>query len=141
MPGLLSTSPALLWRRLGRRGAAFALALLAAALLFTFFRYAAVPSASLSPFPTYGHRLPTLVDLTLVYDRDALCLDGTPPGYHFLPGFGDGFHSWLLHLEVRSSLPLFSSLLLEEKHSDTPHKNLIPPGRQLVPQLQILRSP
>jgi O-palmitoleoyl-L-serine hydrolase len=138
MPGLLSTSSSLLWRRLGRRSAAFALALLAAALLFTFFRYAAVPSASPSPSPTYGHRLPTLVDLTLVYDRDALCLDGTPPGYHFLPGFGDGSHSWLLHLEVLLFLSLLS--FFRRNTQTQTQKNLIPPGRELVPQLQILRS-
>jgi hypothetical protein len=53
----------LLWRRLGRRGAAFALALLAAALVLTLSRYAAGPAAS----PSYGHRLPALVDITLVY--------------------------------------------------------------------------
>nr|CAB3503483.1 unnamed protein product [Digitaria exilis] len=104
-----------LWRRLGRRGAALALALLAAALLFTLSRYAAVSSDLPSPSPTYGHRLPTLVDLTLVYDRDALCLDGTPPGYHFLPGFGQGSHSWILHLEGGSWCRNFKSCARRKK--------------------------
>ncbi|CAO1947405.1 unnamed protein product [Urochloa humidicola] len=116
MVGLLSTSPGLLWRRLGRRGAAFAAVLLAAAFLFSLSRYASVdPSASPSPSPTYGHRLPTLVDLTLVYGRDAVCLDGTPPGYHFQPGFGDGSHSWLLHLEGGSWCRNFKSCYRRKK--------------------------
>jgi hypothetical protein len=55
------------WRRLGRRGAAFALALLAAALVLTLSRYAAGPAASPPASPSYGHRLPALVDITLVY--------------------------------------------------------------------------
>ncbi|OEL36850.1 Pectin acetylesterase 5 [Dichanthelium oligosanthes] len=111
-PGSLSTSFRLWWRR---RGAAFALALLAAALLLALSRYAAVPSAS--PSPSYGHRLPTLVDLTLVYDRGAVCLDGTPPGYHFLPGFGEGSHSWLLHLEGGSWCPNLKSCARRQKTS------------------------
>ncbi|CAO1941107.1 unnamed protein product [Urochloa humidicola] len=116
MAGLLSTSPGLLWRHLGRRGAAFAAVLLAAVLLFTLSHYAAVdPSAAPSPSPTYGHRLPTLVDLTLVYGRDAVCLDGTPPGYHFQPGFGDGSHSWLLHLEGGSWCRNFKSCARRKK--------------------------
>lgn len=60
----------LLWRRLGRRGAAFALALAllaASALVLTLSRYAGVPPAPPSPSPSYGHRLPALVDITLVY--------------------------------------------------------------------------
>ncbi|KAF8749177.1 hypothetical protein HU200_012716 [Digitaria exilis] len=101
-----------LWRR---RAAALALALLATALLFTLSRYAAVSSDFPPPSPTYGHRLPTLVDLTLVYDRDALCLDGTPPGYHFLPGFGQGSHSWILHLEGGSWCRNFKSCARRKK--------------------------
>ncbi|KAF7040845.1 hypothetical protein CFC21_050719 [Triticum aestivum] len=93
------------WRRLGRRGAAgaaaFAFALLAAAFfLLSPSRDASAPSTS--SYPSYGHRLPTLVDLTLVAgakERGAVCLDGTPPGYHWLPGFGEGSDKWLLHLE------------------------------------------
>ncbi|KAI5001359.1 hypothetical protein ZWY2020_026009 [Hordeum vulgare] len=94
----------LCWRRLGRRGAAgafaFAFALLAAAFFLTPSRDASARSTT--SYPSYGHRLPTLVDLTLVAgarEKGAVCLDGTPPGYHWLPGFGDGSDKWLLHLE------------------------------------------
>lgn len=118
MPPLHSSAPAAhhlrpWWRR---RGAAFAAALLAAALLLTLSRYAAVPSTSTdsSPSPSYGHRLPTLVDLTLVdgaKDKGAVCLDGTPPGYHWLPGFGEGSHKWLIHLEVINTIRLASRMV------------------------------
>uniref|UniRef100_A0A0D9YKS1 Pectin acetylesterase n=1 Tax=Oryza glumipatula TaxID=40148 RepID=A0A0D9YKS1_9ORYZ len=100
MPPLFS-APALHRRRLLRHAAAFALVLLAVALLFLLLvhpRSLGTPS----PSPSYGHRLPTLVDLTLVHgakEKGAVCLDGTPPGYHWLPGFGDGSNKWLLHLE------------------------------------------
>ncbi|KAL5227782.1 hypothetical protein ABZP36_016047 [Zizania latifolia] len=100
MPPLFS-APALNRRRL-RHAAAFALVLIAVALFFFPFRFAASPSTSTSPSPSYGQRLPTLVDLTLVHgteDKGAVCLDGTPPGYHWLPGFGDGSDKWLIHLE------------------------------------------
>ncbi|XP_008810598.2 pectin acetylesterase 5-like isoform X1 [Phoenix dactylifera] len=43
-----------------------------------------------------------VVDLTLLENADekgALCLDGSPPGYHVQKGFGSGSDSWLLHLE------------------------------------------
>ncbi|XP_025015428.1 pectin acetylesterase 5 isoform X2 [Ricinus communis] len=43
-----------------------------------------------------------LVDLTLLHnakDKDALCLDGSLPGYHFQEGFGSGSNRWLLHIE------------------------------------------
>ncbi|TVU37071.1 hypothetical protein EJB05_19038 [Eragrostis curvula] len=107
------------WRRLGRRGAAgaafagaaFAVALLvAAALLFTVSRHADVPREASTP--SYGHRLHTLVDLTIIHsakDKGAVCLDGTPPAYHFQPGFGDGSQNWLLHLEGGSWCPNFKS--------------------------------
>jgi hypothetical protein len=29
----------------------------------------------------------------------AVCLDGSPPGYHLQRGFGSGEHSWLVFLE------------------------------------------
>lgn len=32
--------------------------------------------------------------------NNAVCLDGTLPGYHFHPGFGSGANSWLVELEV-----------------------------------------
>lgn len=113
MPPLSAHQLRLWCRRLGRRGAAvaaFAVALLAAALFFSLSRYAAVPT--ISPTPSYGHRLPALVDITLVHAaqaRGAVCLDGTPPAYHFQPGFGDGSDKWLLHLEGGSWCPSFQS--------------------------------
>ncbi|KAL6613717.1 hypothetical protein ACP70R_035987 [Stipagrostis hirtigluma subsp. patula] len=100
------------WRSLGQRaaaGAALAAALLLTAALLLLSRDAAAPAPS--P-PSYGHRLPPLVPLTLVHaakGKGAVCLDGTPPGYHFLPGFGDGSHKWLLHLEGGSWCRSFKS--------------------------------
>ncbi|KAF7040846.1 hypothetical protein CFC21_050720 [Triticum aestivum] len=32
-------------------------------------------------------------------EKGAVCLDGTPPGYHLQRGSGDGSGSWLVHLE------------------------------------------
>ncbi|KAE8660239.1 Pectin acetylesterase 6 [Hibiscus syriacus] len=37
------------------------------------------------------------VPLTLI--PGAVCLDGKPPGYHLLSGFGLGANSWVIHLE------------------------------------------
>ncbi|CAD6235538.1 unnamed protein product [Miscanthus lutarioriparius] len=45
---------------------------------------------------------PELVDLTLLAgarEKGAVCLDGSPPGYHLRRGFGSGAHSWLVFLE------------------------------------------
>ncbi|KAH7834838.1 hypothetical protein Vadar_020172 [Vaccinium darrowii] len=45
---------------------------------------------------------PLLVGLTLVQgaaSRGAVCLDGTPPGYHLHRGYGSGGNSWLIQLE------------------------------------------
>ncbi|KAI5006149.1 hypothetical protein ZWY2020_033392 [Hordeum vulgare] len=42
------------------------------------------------------------MDVTLVVgarEKGAACMDGTPPGYHWLPWFWDGSDKWLLHLE------------------------------------------
>ncbi|XP_044947191.1 pectin acetylesterase 10-like [Hordeum vulgare subsp. vulgare] len=63
-------------------------------------RDASTPSAT--SYPSYDHRFPTLMDITLVVgsrEKGAACVDGTPPGYHWLPGFWDGSDKWLLHLE------------------------------------------
>lgn len=30
----------------------------------------------------------------------AVCLDGSPPAYHWDKGFGTGINSWLIHFEV-----------------------------------------
>ncbi|KAE8657769.1 Pectin acetylesterase 6 [Hibiscus syriacus] len=43
-----------------------------------------------------------MVPLTLIpgaVSKGAVCLDGTPPGYHFHRGFGSGANSWVIHLE------------------------------------------
>ncbi|WVZ77073.1 hypothetical protein U9M48_024975 [Paspalum notatum var. saurae] len=100
------------WRRLGPRAAAALLAAAFALLLLAVSRYAAAPTPRPTHPSTYGHRLPALVDITLVHgtaDKGALCLDGTPPAYHFQPGFGDGAHSWLLHLDGGSWCRNFES--------------------------------
>ncbi|XP_008797987.1 pectin acetylesterase 7-like isoform X2 [Phoenix dactylifera] len=42
------------------------------------------------------------VPLTLVQAavaKGAVCLDGSPPAYHFAPGFGSGVNNWLVHME------------------------------------------
>jgi hypothetical protein len=41
----------------------------------------------------------------------AVCLDGSPPGYHLQRGFGSGEHSWLVFLEVidHASIDFLSS--------------------------------
>ncbi|KAK4360219.1 hypothetical protein RND71_019171 [Anisodus tanguticus] len=31
-------------------------------------------------------------------DSTLVCLDGSPPAYHFEPGFGDGVENWIVHL-------------------------------------------
>jgi len=31
----------------------------------------------------------------------AVCLDGSPPVYHFSPGSGSGANNWVVHMEVR----------------------------------------
>ncbi|XP_042033862.1 pectin acetylesterase 10-like isoform X2 [Salvia splendens] len=43
-----------------------------------------------------------MVGLSLIQGaaaKGAVCLDGTPPGYHLHPGFGTGADSWLIQLE------------------------------------------
>ncbi|KAM0831740.1 hypothetical protein ACQ4PT_065339 [Festuca glaucescens] len=54
--------------------------------------------ASSSPSPSP----PEPVALTLLAcatEKGAVCLDGTPPGYHLQRGSGSGSTSWLIHLE------------------------------------------
>ncbi|CAH8390938.1 unnamed protein product [Eruca vesicaria subsp. sativa] len=44
----------------------------------------------------------TMVGLTLIKNaglRGAVCLDGSPAGYHFHPGSGSGAKNWLVHVE------------------------------------------
>ncbi|KAL6556498.1 hypothetical protein OROGR_005786 [Orobanche gracilis] len=41
------------------------------------------------------------VNITIVEDavaKGALCLDGSPAGYHYSEGFGDGANNWLVYL-------------------------------------------
>ncbi|VAH86562.1 unnamed protein product [Triticum turgidum subsp. durum] len=48
---------------------------------------------------------PVEVELTLVdgaREKGAVCLDGTPAGYHLQRGSGTGSSSWLIHLQLRS---------------------------------------
>ncbi|XP_052480349.1 pectin acetylesterase 6 isoform X2 [Gossypium raimondii] len=43
-----------------------------------------------------------MIPLTLIQgaaSKGAVCLDGTPPGYHLDRGFGSGSNSWLIQLE------------------------------------------
>ncbi|GMI98941.1 Pectin Acetyesterase 6, pectin acetylesterase 6 [Hibiscus trionum] len=43
-----------------------------------------------------------MVPLTLIpgaVSKGAVCLDGTPPGYHLHRGFGSGANNWVIHLE------------------------------------------
>nr|CAB3475069.1 unnamed protein product [Digitaria exilis] len=45
---------------------------------------------------------PEIVELTLLAgarEKGAVCLDGSPPGYHLQRGFGSGAHSWLVYLQ------------------------------------------
>ncbi|KAG4951797.1 hypothetical protein JHK85_045664 [Glycine max] len=44
----------------------------------------------------------SLVPLILVENAEskgAVCLDGSPPAYHFDKGFGEGINSWIVHIE------------------------------------------
>ncbi|VAH86557.1 unnamed protein product [Triticum turgidum subsp. durum] len=50
----------------------------------------------------FGVPLPEPVALTLLtgaQEKGAVCLDGTPPGYHLQRGSGDGSSSWHIHLQ------------------------------------------
>ncbi|XP_072974888.1 pectin acetylesterase 5-like [Typha angustifolia] len=90
------------WRRRSRVNAAgtLTLVLLSLALLLTLTSWdrenvldGSLPSSSLNS---------NLVDLTLLKsaeEKGALCLDGSPPGYHLQKGSGSGSDSWLVHLE------------------------------------------
>ncbi|KAK7857847.1 pectin acetylesterase 8 [Quercus suber] len=42
------------------------------------------------------------VSITIVEDavaKGAVCLDGSPPAYHWDKGFGAGINNWLVHIE------------------------------------------
>ncbi|KAJ0254389.1 hypothetical protein HA466_0108860 [Hirschfeldia incana] len=50
----------------------------------------------------YSKAKPTMVELTFVknpYERSAVCLDGSPSGYHFHPGSGSGAKNWIVQFE------------------------------------------
>lgn len=47
-----------------------------------------------------------------LYHVVAVCLDGSPPGYHLQRGFGSGAHSWLVYLQVTHS-NFFSQLKID----------------------------
>lgn len=50
----------------------------------------------------FGVPPPEPVALTLLagaQEKGAVCLDGTPPGYHLQRGSGDGSNSWHIHLQ------------------------------------------
>ncbi|KAI5001355.1 hypothetical protein ZWY2020_026005 [Hordeum vulgare] len=63
-----------------------------------------LPSAAglLPPLLFRAQRLETTLPLTLLagaQEKGAVCLDGTPPGYHVQRGSGDGSNNWLIHLQ------------------------------------------
>ncbi|CAL4972721.1 unnamed protein product [Urochloa decumbens] len=81
-----------------RRRRRLALAVAAAAPLLALLLLVVVYSRS--PLTTVSS--PERVDLTLVADareKGAVCLDGTPAGYHLRRGSGSGAHNWLIYLE------------------------------------------
>ncbi|XP_062207738.1 pectin acetylesterase 5-like [Phragmites australis] len=84
-------SPLVLQRRPGLAVAAVAPLLMLLAVAALSFLSVAVAAGS-----------PELVELTLLAgarEKGAVCLDGSPPGYHLQRGFGSGSHSWLVNLE------------------------------------------
>ncbi|XP_015891691.3 pectin acetylesterase 8-like [Ziziphus jujuba] len=75
-----------------------------------------------------------LVDITYLQNavaKGAVCLDGSPPAYHFQKGFGEGINSWMIYLSggawcenvtaclKRKNLPLGSSKLMEKQFNFT----------------------
>ena len=40
-----------------------------------------------------------------MFDMFTVCLDGSPPAYHFDKGFGAGINNWLVFVEVINVLP------------------------------------
>ncbi|KAK7255842.1 hypothetical protein RIF29_29265 [Crotalaria pallida] len=77
----------------------YAIAAFAFAFTFTILLiYSRHNSTTLQQQQLFNH----LVPLTLLHNanpKGALCLDGSPPGYHFQKGFGSGSRNWLLHIE------------------------------------------
>ncbi|OAY72174.1 Pectin acetylesterase 5 [Ananas comosus] len=89
------------WRRrrpYAAAGAAGAFVVVSAALVLTLSSWLREDEAPRS----FSSDSADLVDLTLLKnakEKGALCLDGSPAGYHLQRGFGSGSNSWLLHLE------------------------------------------
>ncbi|XP_066311572.1 pectin acetylesterase 5-like [Miscanthus floridulus] len=55
-----------------------------------------------SPVAMAPDSSPELIELTLLTgarEKGAVCLDGSPPGYHFQRGFGSGSRSWIVYLQ------------------------------------------
>jgi len=38
--------------------------------------------------------------MMVIVTQITVCLDGSPPAYHFHKGFGGGVNNWLIQLEV-----------------------------------------
>jgi len=51
-----------------------------------------------SALPLHLHLPPFSLPLYLIHF--AVCLDGSPPVYHFSPGSGSGADNWVVHMEV-----------------------------------------
>jgi hypothetical protein len=56
------------------------------------------PPVGATPVGAMGTSTLTLTSLTDV-DHDAVCNDGSPAGYYFAPGTGEGANLWLVYLE------------------------------------------
>ncbi|XP_047054248.1 pectin acetylesterase 5-like [Lolium rigidum] len=92
-----ATEPLLAPPRQQRRRRAWGLAVTAVLVLLLFLLSASGPLR-----PRLFSSSPERVPLTLLAgakEKGAVCLDGTPPGYHLQRGSGDGANKWLVHLE------------------------------------------
>ncbi|KAF9590906.1 hypothetical protein IFM89_000162 [Coptis chinensis] len=83
-------------RKLGNKDyIIISLALLLLIIILTTFDSSSPPIQSTTPNPPLGK----LSLLRNAKSLGAVCLDGSPPGYHFRKGFGSGSRNWLLHIE------------------------------------------
>jgi hypothetical protein len=92
-------------RRISARAAALAVSATVVVLLLPFLIASFGGTTSTSRRHPPRHRSSSsssnLVELTLLtaaQDKGAVCLDGSPPGYHLQAGTGAGSSSWLIHL-------------------------------------------
>ncbi|KAJ0979442.1 hypothetical protein J5N97_014916 [Dioscorea zingiberensis] len=91
-----------LWWRRGGRDRVLATSGFAVLVLTLFLTFGSLFHAGPEPAFDGLSEGPVLVDLTLVHDAEkkgAVCLDGSPPGYYLLRGFGSGADRWVVHLE------------------------------------------